>query len=88
MKMAADRIRENRADYIDHIYGEREVGGTSWMYLSGVPFGQLDFPTKLPGKPIVENTKGFLSSVPLVLTLWPALLGMCYAANRNKEEKG
>jgi len=87
LSVARDRIRKHPDRYVDRIYGEVEAGGTSWMYLSGVPFGELDFPTKLPGKPIVENTKGFLSAVPLVLTLWPALLGMCYAANRNKEEK-
>ena len=88
MKVARDRIRKYPERYVDQIYGEFEAGGTGWIYLSGVPFGELDFPTKLPGKPIVENTKGFLSAVPLVLTLWPALLGVCYAANRNKEEKG
>ena len=87
LSVARDRIRKHPDRYVDRIYGEVEAGGTSWMYLSGVHFGELDFPTKLPGKPIVENTKGFLSAVPLVLTLWPALLGMCYAANRNKEEK-
>ena len=88
LKIARDRIRKFPARYVDQIYGEYEAGGTSWLYLSGIPFGELDFPTDLPRKPIVENTKGFLSAVPLVLTLWPALLGLCYAANRNKEEKG
>jgi Fe-S-cluster-containing dehydrogenase component len=63
-----------------------EVGGTSWLYLSGVPFDRLDFPENLPDKPLVEQTKGFLSAVPLVLVLWPAFLGMAYAATRNKEE--
>jgi formate dehydrogenase iron-sulfur subunit len=33
---AADK--ENPGRYLDHVYGEKEVGGTSWMYLSGVPF--------------------------------------------------
>ena len=88
LKLARNRIRKFPDRYVDRIYGEYEAGGTSWLYLSGMPFGQLDFPTNLPRKPIVENTKGFLSAVPLVLTLWPALLGLCYAANKNKEEKG
>ena len=88
IKIGHDRIKARPDKYVDHIYGELEAGGTSWLYLSGVPFGQLDYPTNLPRKPIVENTRGFLSAVPLVLTLWPALLGLCYTANRNKEEKG
>jgi Fe-S-cluster-containing dehydrogenase component len=85
--LARTRIRRNPDRYIDHIYGEYEVGGTSWMYISGIPFDRMDFPADLVEKPLVEQTKGFLSAVPLVLTIWPALLGMCYAATRNKEGK-
>ena len=87
IKLARNKIRKNPDRYLDHIFGEVEVGGTSWMYLSGVSFDQMDFPANLPEKPLVEQTKGFLSAVPMVLILWPALLGLCYAANRNKEDK-
>ncbi|MBE0605239.1 MAG: 4Fe-4S dicluster domain-containing protein, partial [Deltaproteobacteria bacterium] len=45
LKIARDRIRNFPHRYVDQIYGEYEAGGTSWLYLSGVPFGQLDFPT-------------------------------------------
>lgn len=86
IKIAETRIRNRPDRYVDHIYGEHEVGGTSWLYLSRAPFEQVDFPTNLPEKPLVEQTKGFLSSVPLVLVLWPAFLGMAYAATRNKED--
>lgn len=87
IELARSRIRKNPDRYIDHIYGEYEVGGTSWLYISGIPFARMDFPANLVEKPLVEQTKGFLSAVPLVLTIWPALLGMCYAATRNKEGK-
>ena len=87
IKLARNRIRKAPERYLDHIYGEYEVGGTSWLYISGVPFERMDFPANLVEKPLVEQTKGFLSAVPLVLTIWPALLGMCYAATRNKEGK-
>jgi len=30
--------------YIDHVYGEHEVGGTSMLYLSAIPFTSLGFP--------------------------------------------
>jgi len=86
IKMARERIAKNPDKYIDHIYGENEVGGTNWMYISGVPFEQLGFPTNLPNTPLVEQTKGFLSAVPLVLTVWPALFGMCYAATRHRDQ--
>jgi hypothetical protein len=38
LKVAHERIKRNPGRYIDHVYGEKEVGGTSWMYLSAVPF--------------------------------------------------
>jgi len=89
VELAHDRIRRHPDRYLNHVYGEREAGGTAWLYVAGVPFGSLDFPENLPEKPLVENTKGFLSAVPLVLVLWPALLGMCHAAMReNREDKG
>jgi ferredoxin len=84
--MAREKIMKQPDRYINHIYGEREVGGTSWMYISGVPFEQVGFPTNLPTTPLLEQTKGFLATVPLVLTVWPALFGMCYAALRHREE--
>ncbi|MBI5576267.1 MAG: 4Fe-4S dicluster domain-containing protein [Deltaproteobacteria bacterium] len=87
IKLARNKIRKNPDKYIDRIYGEYEVGGTSWLYISSVPFDQLDYPNNIPEKPLVEQTKGFLSAVPMVLTIWPALLTMCYAATRNKEGK-
>ncbi|MBI4690999.1 MAG: 4Fe-4S dicluster domain-containing protein [Nitrospirae bacterium] len=85
IKLARKKIAETPDRYIDHIYGEHEAGGTSWMYISGVPFEQLDFPTNIPNRPIIEETKGFLGAVPVVFTVWPALFGMCYAALRHRE---
>jgi len=41
--LAHDKIRKVPDKYIDHVYGEFEAGGTSWMYLSSVPFEQLSF---------------------------------------------
>jgi Fe-S-cluster-containing dehydrogenase component len=86
IKIAREKIAKSPGKYIDHIYGEREAGGTSWMYISGVPFGQLGFPTNLPDKALVEETKGFLSSVPVVFAVWPALFGMIYTALRHRDE--
>jgi len=86
IKIARKRIADSPERYIDHIYGEHEVGGTSWMYISGVPFEQVGFPSNLPGNPLIEETKGFLGAVPVVLTVWPALFGMVYTALRHREE--
>lgn len=87
IKLARERIVKNPEKYFDHIYGEHEVGGTSWMYISGVPFEQVGFPTDLATVPYLTLTKGFLGAVPLVLTLWPALLGGFYIFTKSREHK-
>ncbi len=37
-------IASNPGRYIDQVYGEHEVGGTSMLYLSAVPYAELGFP--------------------------------------------
>jgi Fe-S-cluster-containing dehydrogenase component len=44
LDLAHERIRKHPDRYVDHIYGEYEVGGTSWMYLSSQPFTNIGFP--------------------------------------------
>ena len=56
------------------IYGENEVGGTGWLYLSAVPFEQIGFRTDLGTTPYPEYTREFLISVPLIEFGVPALL--------------
>ncbi|MEK7711345.1 MAG: 4Fe-4S dicluster domain-containing protein [Planctomycetota bacterium] len=41
--IAHERIRSRPDTYVDHVYGEHEAGGTSWLYLSSVPFEQIGF---------------------------------------------
>ena len=43
LELAHERIRNHPGAYVDHVYGEHEVGGTSWLYLSPVPFEQVGF---------------------------------------------
>jgi len=68
------RIYQKPDKYIHQIYGEQEVGGTGWLYLSGVPFDLIGFRTDLGKTPYPEYTKQFLYGVPIVLILWPAML--------------
>jgi len=86
INVARKRIMEYPDRYVDHIYGEHEAGGTSWMYISGVPFEQLGFPVDIGTKPLPELTKGFLSMVPAVLVIWPALLGGFYMFTQHREQ--
>jgi ferredoxin len=86
IKLARDRIRNEPSKYIDHIYGEQEAGGTDWLYISGVPFKELDFPCNLGTTPYPEFTREFLSAVPLVLVVLPTLLGGFYLFSKRREE--
>ncbi len=86
LRLAREKITHNPGKYVDHIYGEHEVGGTCWLYVSPQPFEELGFRTDLGTTPYPELTKSFLSSVPLVLTIWPALLMGAYAFTQRREE--
>ena len=44
IKIAGKRIKRYPDRYVPHIYGEHELGGTSWLYLSSLPFEDIDFP--------------------------------------------
>lgn len=85
MKIAHERISKNPDKYVDQIYGEKEVGGTGWFYLSNAPFEEAGFDQDLPKKPIINNVKDFLAMVPMVLTIWPALFtGFHLLATKGK----
>jgi Fe-S-cluster-containing dehydrogenase component len=81
---ARRRIVQNPEAYVDHVYGEHEVGGTSYLYLSAVPFEQLGFRMDLGETAYPRLTEDFLYGVPIVLTLWPAfLLALSQATKRD-----
>ncbi len=43
LDVAREKIAADPDRYEPHIYGEHEVGGTSWLYLAARPFDQLGF---------------------------------------------
>lgn len=82
---ARKRIYEKPDSYVDHIYGEYEVGGTGVLYISAVPFNELGLRTDLGTTPYPEYNKTFLFSDPVVLILWPAfLLGLYKSVKERK----
>ena len=74
MEIARIRIYNHPERYVHKIYGEHEVGGTGWLYLSAAPFEEIGFRTDLGTTPYPEYTRDFLYGVPLVLFGLPALL--------------
>ena len=86
LKIARKRISKFPNRYVDHIYGENEMGGTSWLYLSAVPYKEVQMREDLGITPAPQLTAGALSAVPIVAGLWPVLLTGIYAMSKRKEK--
>ncbi|MEW6533714.1 MAG: 4Fe-4S dicluster domain-containing protein [Thermodesulfobacteriota bacterium] len=83
--LAHKKIRDNPGKYVNHVYGEREVGGTSWLYLSAVPFNLIGFRTDLGSVPIPSMGKPFLSLVAPVFIAIPALCMGLYSFKKRRD---
>jgi len=86
INIARERIRKYPDRYVDHIYGEHEMGGTSWLYLSGASFNQIGMREDLGVTPAPALTSGALSAVPIVIGLWPVFLTGMYAMTKRREK--
>jgi formate dehydrogenase iron-sulfur subunit len=77
-------IQAGKGRYVDHVYGEKEAGGTSTLYLTAVPAEQLGLPSvgmeSYPARSVVA-----LSAVPPAVVGVGALLGATYALGQRKE---
>jgi len=85
MEEAKRRIYGTTGKYVNRVYGEREAGGTSWLYISDVPMETLGLQGGVPEKPYPELVLGALGAPPLVMTLWPPLLMGLYAFSKRRE---
>lgn len=88
LEEAKTRIYQNPSQYVHHVYGEREAGGTSWLYISDVPLEQLGLPGGLDDKPYPQLASTALGAVPMILTLWPPILMGLHAITKRREEGG
>jgi len=78
------RIRENPDQYVDRVYGEHEVGGTSVLFLANRPFEELGFPTNLPSDALPNYTWAALSKIPNVVAVGgTTLLGIWWVIRRR-----
>jgi formate dehydrogenase iron-sulfur subunit len=78
------RIKANPGKYIEHVYGEKEVGGTSILYIADVPFENLGFKTDLTTEALPKYTWKALSKIPYVLVGWGAILTAMYFYNKRR----
>lgn len=90
LKLAHKRIEENPDKYIDHVYGEHEIGGTSWLYLASNEFYDMDFP-RLGSEPAPGASESlqhaiFAYFVPPI-SLFALLGGIMWMAKNGKESE-
>lgn len=85
VREARSRIRARPARYVDHIYGLEEVGGTSVLMLSSVPFERIGFKNPLPRHPLPMLTWQVLSKIPdFVLIAGVLLYGIHWITERRE----
>ena len=80
--------------YVQHIYGEKEAGGTLWIYISDKPFEELGFRMNVPKHSLPSNTSNFMRATPIVGLIWFGVLSLLYVftkrradVKKKKEEK-
>jgi formate dehydrogenase iron-sulfur subunit len=88
---AKRRIAIDPGKYVDHVYGEKEAGGTGWLYLAAVPFDQLGFPMKFENLDAYEKLKVGAAQPrrPVLAAFWNGLGalagGACWFFRRREE---
>lgn len=83
---AERRIQAAPGKYVPRIFGKEDVGGTSMLYLSPVPFEQLGFDTRLGQTPMPLLTSSVMSRIPNVVTVGGVMLaGIWWITNRRGE---
>jgi formate dehydrogenase iron-sulfur subunit len=85
LKEARLRISQNPHKYIDHIWGEHEVGGTSVLYISDIDLGFLCYQPGLKTK-LPETTSLAMNSVPFAFVgMGAAMLGLNWIVKRRQK---
>ena len=83
---ARKRIQEDPDLYVDHIYGEKEAGGTSVFMLSSVPFDKLGFPANITKEPLPSLTWKIMSKIPNYVVVSSFFLyGLYWIIDRRME---
>ena len=86
LELAHRRIEEKPERYVDHVYGEKEVGGTSWLYLAGRPHEELGLqklPEAAPPRLTESIQHGIFNYGVIPLAFYGGLAGMMWIAKRK-----
>jgi formate dehydrogenase iron-sulfur subunit len=81
-------IHKENSTYINHIWGEKEFGGTSVLYISDVDLQKLGWPQKA-SVAIPQLTEPLIKKTPFVgLTVASCLVGLNWIIKRRIELAG
>ena len=86
LAMAKDRLKKRPDRYVQHVYGENEVGGTSWLYLTGRPpeeVSLLKLTTTAPALRTEAIQHGIFKFGALPIALYGTLAGLMWMNNRK-----
>ena len=83
---AKKRIADNPGNYVHHVFGLEEVGGTSVLLLSSVEFAEFGYPSNLPDDPLPLRTYQVLSRIPDFIPIGGILLGGVWWITHRREE--
>ena len=81
LAMAKDRLKLRPDRYLNHVYGETEVGGTSWLYLTGRPvseIGLLDLPDTPPPQLTEAIQHGIFRYGAIPIAFYALLAGLMW----------
>jgi Fe-S-cluster-containing dehydrogenase component len=88
LALAKDRIEKRPDRYVNRIYGENEVGGTSWLYLTGrtgTEIGLIDLPSSAPAKRTESIQHGIFKYGIIPITVFGALGAVMWFNQRKAD---
>jgi formate dehydrogenase iron-sulfur subunit len=88
LKEANKRLTDSPGKYVNHIYGKDEAGGTSWMYISPVPFESLGFNMNVPNTELPDLTWAYIKKIPAVIGVVLTAGVISWVITRRNENMG
>jgi Fe-S-cluster-containing dehydrogenase component len=87
LAIAHKRLEERPDRYVQHVYGEEEVGGTGWLYLTGRPvneIGLLNLPGRAPALRTEAIQHGIFKYGILPVAFYGTLAGIMWYNHRRE----
>ena len=84
LEEAHRRLREKPDSYVQEVFGEREVGGTSVLYITDISLDFLSWRPNLDDQPLPHRTWAALRNVPgIVFGMGGLMLGAYWVIGRR-----